>query len=274
MPRWTRLCVAALAAGALCVTAVSSAVSAPPPNPHNDPSGPAAAGIGPAVIAAGKMQDLYTPIAPCRIVDTRSGTGTNGTPIGNQTRTYHVAGTVGFAPQGGKSGGCGIPSGATAVAATFTAVNPAHGGFLRAWPNGQSEPTATLLNYGTSSTGTGATVSISSGAAPNLTVHNYSGPTELVIDISGYYQPQIHAILAPSGGVYDGSPRVLSSENTGVGSYKVRLDVDATGCTAVASVHGGAYFASAYEVGQYIYANTYAPNGVGTNLYWSLTVVC
>ena len=48
------------------------------------------------------MQDLYTPITPCRIVDTRKAGGA----IGAETRTYYVAGTFGFAPAGGTSGGC------------------------------------------------------------------------------------------------------------------------------------------------------------------------
>ena len=81
-------------------------------------------------------------------------------------------------------------------------------------------------------------------------------------------------MLAPSGGVYDGSPRVLTSENLGTGSYRVLLDINPAGCTPIASVNGSSYFASSYVSGGYIYANTYAPSGTLTNLYWSLTVVC
>src|SRR6478735_9396444 len=48
----------------------------------------------------------FVPLTRCRIVDTRSGTGTNGTPFTSlATRTFYVGGTFGFAPQGGKAGG-------------------------------------------------------------------------------------------------------------------------------------------------------------------------
>ena len=55
---------------------------------------------------------IFVPITPCRIADTRLG---GGIVTGSSTRSFYVAGTVGFAPQGGKSGGCGVPLGATAV---------------------------------------------------------------------------------------------------------------------------------------------------------------
>src|SRR6478735_2984629 len=110
-------------------------------------------------------------ITPCRIVDTREGTGTGHTPIGNlQTRTYFVGGTFGFAPQGGKPGGCGIPVGATAIATTFIAVNPTNKGGLRAWPNGQPEPTANVLNYGTFTMTGNPTTTINPSTAYSLKV--------------------------------------------------------------------------------------------------------
>ena len=55
-------------------------------------------------------------------------------------------GGTAFAAQGGTSGGCGIPLGASLVEVTVTAVD-AGSGFLRAWPAGKAMPNATFLNY-------------------------------------------------------------------------------------------------------------------------------
>lgn len=81
-------------------------------------------------------------------------------------------------------------------------------------------------------------------------------------------------MLAPTGGIDAGSPMVLSSTNLGTGSYKVTFARDVTGCTPVASVHGGGYFASAYVNGDSVYGNTYSAGGSAINLYWSLTLEC
>lgn len=85
---------------------------------------------------------LYVPATPCRVVDTRVA---GGQVPANGQRTWQVTGTTGFAPQGGTA--CGVPTGATAVEATVTAVGPSTTGFLRIWPAGGPVPTATILNY-------------------------------------------------------------------------------------------------------------------------------
>ena len=57
---------------------------------------------------------IYTPVAPCRIIDTREP-GAGGPILGNTTRDFMVTGTTGFESQGGHAGGCGIPEDATSV---------------------------------------------------------------------------------------------------------------------------------------------------------------
>ncbi|WP_154673978.1 hypothetical protein [Nakamurella lactea] len=191
-------------------------------------------------------ETAFLPITPCRIVDTRSGTGANGTPLGNHTiRPYYVGGTFGFAPQGGKSGGCGIPVGATAIAATLTAVTPTHSGFLRAWPNGLSEPRATLLNYAGSSIGSGATVSLNASSAMALRVRNYGGPTDLVIDVFGYYVKPLAVMVSSGGALYAGSSRGVSASRASLGVYDVVFDRNIRYCTAEVTVYNSGYFGSA-----------------------------
>ncbi|MTD15927.1 hypothetical protein GIS00_18490 [Nakamurella sp. YIM 132087] len=188
-----------------------------------------------------KADHVFVPLAPCRIVDTR----VNSTPLGSEVaRNYYVGGTFGFAPQGGKSGGCGVPTTAVAVSAIVTAVDPSNRGFLRAWPTNQSEPASTLLNYGTISTGTGATVPIAITSGPALRVKNYAGPTDLVIEVNGYYEMQIQAQVEPNGILLDSTYRFLSSSKLATGTYRITVDTNITACAIQAQSTVFSYYTS------------------------------
>lgn len=145
---------------------------------------------------------VYTPLAsPCRIIDTRVAGGalTGGTP--GPTRSFMVAGTSGFAAQGGTSGGCNVPIGATAAFINFVAVNPLGAGNLRgaAWPN--AVPAAgSIINYQALTPvlniANGVMFPIcdplaTPGAACTADINlaaNGSG-TDLVADVMGYARP-------------------------------------------------------------------------------------
>ena len=250
---------------------VALASSGGPVSPNADPGGDGPAVVAPAALTpVSKQQMVYSPIAPCRVVDTRKTS-----PLSSgSTRNFYVAGGFGFAPQGGKTGGCGVPLGATSVSVSITAIDPSGVGFLQASPSDSPTSVVTVLNYGKQGITSGATLGLGLGSSPQLRVKNSGGPTDLAIDVTGYYRPQIHAVLSSGGGILNGSPRVLSSTRLGVGSYQVQLDIDPAGCTPIASMYGSAYFASAYISGTTIRANTYDPAGVPTDLYWTLDVVC
>jgi len=214
---------------------------------------------------------LYVPVTPCRIVDTRSAGGrfSNGT-----TRSFYVTGTTMFVPQGGKSGGCGIPTGAKAVTATLTAVSPAGAGYMRAWAAGGSEPTATVLNYATVNTGTGATVPIRSGGTTALTVKNYAGPTHLVIDVTGYYAPQMQALVGPDGTILDQSGRLVSATNNSAGTYTLVWDRNIETCTGHAGGDITGYIMSVYTSGNtsYVYVDDNA--GTASNYWFNVLITC
>src|SRR5450432_375856 len=87
--------------------------------------------------------NVFVPIAPCRLFDTRPETqvGTRGTPLGAQET---------FAEQvTGDHGECaGIPAAATAVAMTVTAVNGTAASFLTLFPaDVATRPNASNLNW-------------------------------------------------------------------------------------------------------------------------------
>src|SRR5262249_55841390 len=105
-----------------------------------------------APIATGLMQPkalgdvaddlVYTPVTPCRILDTRIFGGAFAG--GGETRSYPAFLTSGpFASQGGAASNCGIP--ANPAAAALNIVTIGGGGFLTAWPFGASQPLAATM---------------------------------------------------------------------------------------------------------------------------------
>lgn len=250
-------------------------------------AGPGAAvGAPPAqtVLAAQAAPPSFQPdteakhvsIAPCRIVDSRSGFGlaTSG-----QSRNYVVTGTTGFAPQGGHPGGCGIPAGATAITATISAVSPTRSGFLRAWPSGQPEPGATVVNYSTVSISTGATVALNRTAAQSLTVKNYGGPTHLVIDVFGYSVAPLAGFISPSGAPYSGSSRIIGAAKISTGVFEVQFDRPVRYCAATATAYVSNFYASSttwYDSTRPDTVRVYVwdANGAPTDQYFYLQVDC
>jgi hypothetical protein len=90
---------------------------------------------------------VYTPVAPCRIADTRAAGGSLAPGV---PRAFRVTG-VGLDVQGGSAAGCDVPAGlASATLLNFVAVNPTGPGNLRAWAyasGANPPPNASILNY-------------------------------------------------------------------------------------------------------------------------------
>jgi hypothetical protein len=281
MRKLTRLAIGTISAFGIAVLSLGGA-SASPASPARSTAsvGLLSAGqISAAQLSAAQMvvapatpQDLYVPIKPCRVVDTRVQVGPIGSGV---TRTYYVNGTSGFAPQGGASGGCGVPAGAVGVTATLSAVTPSHAGYLRAWAAGGAEPGATLLNYGTGNTSTGTSVQVKSGTGKNLAVKNYGGPTQLVIDVTGYYIPQIHARVTNAGVLDWSTSPVLSASRLQAGIFVVTVDRSLTGCAATASAHGGSpLFTSTGITGSTVIVYVWHADGTPADAYFYLDVAC
>lgn len=229
-----------------------------------------------APVTVADPSDIYVPITPCRIVDTRES-GAGGKFAANETRTYRVGGTSGFPGQGGKSGGCGIPLNATAIAANLTANAPVGNGYVRAWPSAiATEPAATVLTYVTGPGGiSGATLSITPGVATSLKVRNHTGTTHLTIDVTGYYIQPIHARVTNAGALDWATNRVTSSSKLADGIFQVNVDRDLTGCSATASAHGGSpLFTSTAVTGSAVIVYVWTTGGASTNAYFYLDVSC
>ncbi len=112
---------------------------------------------------------LYA-LQPCRVLDTRSSSGQF-----NGTLAVTVAG-----------GNCGAPAASQAVVVNATVVPPGQLWYLTLWPDGQQQPVVSTLNaLDGAITSNMATVPTRNGAIDAFG----SNPTQLIIDISGYFAP-------------------------------------------------------------------------------------
>lgn len=161
---------------------------------------------------------VYTPLSPCRIIDTRLA---GGVLLGGTSRSFLVTGSTGFAAQGGT--GCGIPDEATSVMMNFVAVSPAGPGDLRAYRYGASAPNASVVNYADV-----AGLNVANGVVQpicnvatttctyDLVVQADVSATDVVVDVLGYFR-RLEVERLKSLSYYDGA----STETVGTtcGNY-------------------------------------------------------
>jgi hypothetical protein len=142
----------------------------------------------PARAQSPSLKDLqFTAVQPCRIYDTRAGSGVQGQGTGpiaaGQTRDIDVS--HGAAPA------CGIPSPqARAAVMNFVAVGPAGPGHLTAWPFGTAMPNASIINYanvGGLNIANGLVMPICSFCTHDLSLSANVSATHVVIDVLGYF---------------------------------------------------------------------------------------
>lgn len=160
----------------------------------------------------------------------------------------------------------GVPaSGVSAVVMNVTAVSPATGGFVTAYPSGGAQPTASNLNFGAGQTIPNL-VTVKIGAGGKVALANNSGGTvHLIADVAGYY---LDGMPVDPGAFVSVAPARLLDTRTGTGAPKspvgasrtARLQVTGTGglpasgvaavvmnVTAVTPSAGG--FVTAYPTG-------------------------
>jgi hypothetical protein len=130
-------------------------------------------------VAASAQSNLaFYPVTPCRVADTRNPVGPLGGPsmAAAQVRSFGIP-----------NANCGIPSTAQAYSLNMTAVPSGPLSFLTTWPTGQPQPFVSTLNAFTGTpTANAAIVPAGSNSAISVYVVN---PTDLVVDINGYFAP-------------------------------------------------------------------------------------
>ena len=120
-------------------------------------------------------------VSPCRLVDTRQASGPFGGPAlaNGVTRAFAVEGRCLPA----------IPSSATAVYVTVTAITPSAQGHLRLFEAGASLPATSSLNFaaGSDATTNGTVVNLSSSGLSVYAALAAAGTVHVTIDILGWY---------------------------------------------------------------------------------------
>lgn len=141
---------------------------------------------------------------PCRIFDTRQTDNRFvGSPSGDQKEFYVWGGGFFIEQQGGTGGGyiedgqlvpdgsvnCLVARGSVAVNISITAVRPDSKGYLRVWPSGQDEPTASMMDWSTVNISKSLAVGFNFESGKDLSIKVYKSGVHLVGDVLGYYIP-------------------------------------------------------------------------------------
>jgi len=143
------------------VTATNSAGTGPGSTPS--------ASVAPAFVPNGSG---FTAVSPRRVLDTRTGVGAPLAKVGaRRTVTVAIA---------------GLPVGTTAVTLNVTATRPTATSYVSVYPGGTALPGASNLNVVAGQT-IANQVTVALGSGNRVTLYNYAGTIDLVVDLSGYY---------------------------------------------------------------------------------------
>ncbi len=121
----------------------------------------------------------YFPLAPTRMLNTRSGVGLTGKFTNHSPRSFQIAG-VGS-----------VPADAVAITGNLTVADQSGAGFVFLGPTASSNPTSSTLNFGSSgSLANAVTVSLDgTGKLAAVYVSSKSGATtNLLLDVTGYFK--------------------------------------------------------------------------------------
>jgi hypothetical protein len=132
--------------------------------------------------AAGPFK--YHAITPCRLFDTRDGTGTTAGRRSNPgPYTFRVQGK------------CGVPVGANAVSINVTVVTPSAAGDLRLFPSDVGFPVVAVMSYdaGEQALCNGAILPLAQVAGDDISMligmacGNNCGSIDMTMDVTGYF---------------------------------------------------------------------------------------
>jgi hypothetical protein len=177
----------------------------------------------------------FVGVTPCRLVDTRSGSGFPS-GYGPPSLTQGVQRNFDLNSQPNCAG---IPDLVKAYSLNFTVTNTAGLGFLIVWPQGQTQPLTSSINYVAAQTLANAVI-VPAGTGGGVSVLAGISNTDLLIDINGYftdtYNSNIQFVVT---GNYGGQP-VLTAKNTSsaANSYAVKGEASGSGGAGSAGVQG------------------------------------
>ena len=205
----------------------------------------------------------FYPMSPCRVLDTRDGSGYLGGPYlrGTRERDFPVL-----------SSNCPVPASAQAYSINFTVV-PWQGGplgYLSVWAAGNNQPVVSTLNNPTATVVANAAI-VPAGTDGAIAVYP-DQDTDLIGDIDGYF-----AAPGPDGlSLYTVVPcRVLDTRSNGgafSGQRNPPVNVAASPCSIPASAGGYVLNVTAVPVGALGYLTLW-PDGQGRPLASTLNAL-
>jgi hypothetical protein len=143
--------------------------------------------IGLSITGVNSVVGEYYPLAPSRILDTRSGNGAPAAPLGpGGVLALKVTGRGGVAP-----------SGVSAVVLNVTVVSPTASSYLTAYPSGTTRPVVSNLNFPRGWVGAN-NVTVPVGPDGVVDLYNLTGSTHVVADVLGFYAAD-NTVLNPYG---------------------------------------------------------------------------
>jgi hypothetical protein len=120
---------------------------------------------------------VTVPLAPVRILDTRSGVGAPQAPLGpGQSIDLQVTGVA------------GVPADAVGVLLNVTADGASEVTYLTVWPAGEVQPNASVLNA-VPGQALPNFIEAKLGAGGKLSIYNFAGSVNVIADIAGYQVP-------------------------------------------------------------------------------------
>ena len=150
---------------------------------------PGSTGIGiQADIGTGSSALVFTPIAPCRMVDTRYTAA--GIVVPATPRSFDLTADGFTEGQGGQTSCSGIPTFShKAWAVNITVTGYSALGHLTVYPYGGTLPATSFMNFFTSAyaMANAGTVTGCAGCVDDIRIA-VSTPTHVIIDIVGYYE--------------------------------------------------------------------------------------
>lgn len=116
----------------------------------------------------------FIPLTPCRIADTRTSGPLGGPELAAASeRDFYLP-----------LSSCGVPATALAYSLNVTVIPDARLSYLTIWPRGESQPLVSLLNSDGRIKANAAIVA--AGASGAVAVYA-SDPTQIILDINGYF---------------------------------------------------------------------------------------
>jgi hypothetical protein len=170
----------------------------------------------------------FSPLGPARVMDTRYGIGVAKAPVGpGKTISLPVDGVD------------GVPSsGVTAVVLNVTATGPTASSDVTVYPDGQTRPGTSNLNFTAGETIPNLVV-VPVGADGKVDFYNVDGSVNLIADLSGYY-----TLAGPSWGNAVEVPG-LAALNTGGGAQ-----VFSVSCPSAGNCAAGGYYSDRFQHAQ------------------------